>query len=72
MQAATTKITIMATTMEVTKPSLSDSQFRQSVQTGGLGYGAGKELSYGSYSRYCGAGATAMQAVPVEQQLLES
>jgi hypothetical protein len=41
MQAATTKVTIMATTMEVT-----NTPFRQSMSSG-----TGKELSYGLYNR---------------------
>ena len=41
MQAATTKITIIATTMEAT-----NTPFRQSMSSG-----TGKELSYRSYSR---------------------
>ena len=53
MEATTTKITIMATTMEVT-----DAPFRQSMSSG-----TGKELSYRSYSHSCdacGAGGTAL------------
>ena len=54
MQVATTKITIIATTMEAT-----NTPFRQSMSSG-----MGKELSYRSYSRTV---AIAMRAVPVEQ-----
>jgi hypothetical protein len=46
VQATTTKITIIATTMEVT-----NIPFRQSMSSG-----TGKELPYRSYSRNCGAG----------------
>ena len=46
VQATTTKMTIIATTMEVT-----NIPFRQSMSSG-----TGKELPYGLYSNNCGAG----------------
>jgi len=53
VQAATTKVTIMATTMEVT-----NTPFRQSMSSG-----TGKELSYGSYYRNCNAGGASGTAL---------
>jgi hypothetical protein len=61
VQAATTKITIIATTMEVT-----NTPFRQSMSSG-----RGKELSYGPYNRNCdagGAGGTALRALSLPSQ----
>jgi hypothetical protein len=65
MQVATTKITIIATTMEAT-----NTPFRQSMSSG-----TGKELSYRSYSRNCyacGAGGTALGPIVCQAKITMS
>jgi hypothetical protein len=65
VQAATTKITIIAMTMEVT-----NTPFRQSMSSR-----TGKELSYGPYNRNCdacGAGGTALVAIVCQAKITVS
>jgi hypothetical protein len=65
VQAATTKITIIATTMEVT-----NTPFRQSMSSG-----TGKELPYGPYNRNCdagGAGGTALGSIVCQAKITVS
>jgi hypothetical protein len=65
VQAARTKITIIAMTMEVT-----NTPFRQSMS-----HGTGKELSYGPCNRNCnagGAGGTALGPIVCQAKITMS